>query len=129
MEDKKPLIIGVGVLFIALGGVIAYYMARFADKFAVPLISGWVGGIIGFMLIGATKMPGAAKILIISVVAGAAGYYSFKVQRYVKSAGTAIIGAFILFRGIGNYVGGYPEIMAHQVSDGADPDAYGNALE
>ena len=120
IEEKKAMIIGVGVVLFALGGVVAYYMARFADKYAVSLISGWVGGIIGFMFIGATPMPAPAKILIIAVLAGAAGYYSFKVQRYMKSAGTAIIGSFILFRGIGNYVGGYPEVMSHHGSGESD---------
>ena len=120
IEDKKALIIGVGVVLFALGGVVAYYMARFADKYAVSLITGWVGGIVGFMFIGATPMPAPAKILIIAALAGAAGYYSFKVQRYMKSAGTAIIGSFILFRGIGNYVGGYPEVMSHHGSGESD---------
>lgn len=112
IEDSKATIIAIGVVVAALGGVAAYYMARFADKFAVSLISAWVGGICGFMVIGATHMPGGAKLFIIAIVAFAAGYYSFKVQRYMKSAGTAIIGAFILFRGIGDFVGGYPEVMS-----------------
>lgn len=122
VEDKKGLILGLGVVVFALGGVGSYYMSRFADKFAVPLISGWCGGIVSFMLIGGIKMPGAAKLVIIAMVAGATVYYSYKVQRFVKSAGTAMIGAFILFNGIGKYVGGYPSIMSAQ-SEGEAEDA------
>jgi len=112
VEEEKATIIAIGLVVAALGGVAAYYMAKFADKYAVSLISGWVGGIVGLMVIGATHIPGGAKLAIIAVFALAAGYYSFKVRRYMKSAGTAIIGSFILFRGIGNYVGGYPEVMS-----------------
>jgi hypothetical protein len=123
VESKKGLIIGLGVVVFALGGAFSYFMSRFANKFAVPLISGWCGGIISFMLIGGMKMPGPAKLLIIALVAGATVYYSYKVQRFVKSAGTAMIGAFILFNGIGNYVGGYPSIMSTQSEGGAEDAA------
>jgi hypothetical protein len=122
IETKKGLIIGLGVVVFALGGTGAYFMARFADKFAVPLIAGWCGGIVSFMLIGSTKIPGPAKLLVIAMVAGATVYYSYKVQRFVRSAGTAMIGAFLLFNGIGNYVGGYPSIMSAK-SEGDGDDA------
>lgn len=127
VEEKKGLIIGLGIVVLGLGGVAAYYAARFADKFAVPLISGWVGGIFAFMIIGATGLPGGAKMLIVAAFAAASGYYSYKVQRYVKSAGTAIIGAFILFNGIGKFVGGYPEMMSDHAA-GADTAAMDDAI-
>lgn len=98
-------------------------MSKFADKFAVPLISGFCGGIIAFMLIGGFHIPGGAKLAIVAVIAAATVYYSYKVQRYVKSAGTACIGAFILFNGIGKYVGGYPQIMSVQSEGGAEDQA------
>jgi MFS family permease len=126
IESKKGLIGGLGAVVFILGGVFSYFMARFADKYAVPLISGWCGGIISFMVIGGLSLPGPAKILIIAMVAGATVHYSYKVQRFVKSAGTAMIGAFILFNGIGNYVGGYPSIMSTQSEGGAEDAALEN---
>lgn len=123
IENKKGLIIGLGVVVCALGAVGSYLMARFADKFAVPLISGWCGGIIAFMLFGGFKIPGTVKLIIIALVSGATVYYSYKVQRFVKSAGTAMIGAFILFNGIGKYVGGYPSLVSGQSESGAEDAA------
>ena len=123
IEEKKGLILGLGVVVLILGILASYYLAKFADKYAVPLISGYVGGVIAFMLIGGVKIPAAAKLATIVVVAATTVYYSYKVQRFVKSAGTACIGAFILFNGIGKYVGGYPAIMGVQSEGDAETKA------
>jgi hypothetical protein len=125
IESKKGQILGIGAVVVAIGGVASYYMAKFADKFAIPLISAWCGGIATFMIIGATKMPGGVKLVVIVAVAGAAAYYTKKIQRYVKSVGTALIGSFILFNGIGKYVGGYPQIISTQ----SESDAGNAAIE
>lgn len=117
VETKKGQIIAIGVVLFALGGVIAYYSAKFADKFAVSLIAGWCGGIFGFMTVGATTIPPLAQTFIVLAIAAAAAYYSFKVKRYIKSGGTAIIGAFILFNGIGKYAGGYPSFNKSHSDD------------
>lgn len=112
IETKKGTIIGVGCLIFAVGLVTAYYMSKFADKFAVPLISGWCGFILSFMIVGGIHaIPSLARLAIVGVLALAAAYYSFKVQRFIKSAGTGLIGSFLLFNGISKYAGGYPEIF------------------
>jgi hypothetical protein len=110
----------MGTVVLLVGGVAAYFASKFADKFAVPLIAAWCGGIITFLLIGPTKIPGGAKLAILVLVAVITAYFSYKdtVQRYVKSVGTALIGSFILFYGIGRYVGGYPQIISTQSGSG-----------
>ena len=123
IEETKGLILGLGTVILALGIVASYLMAKFADKFAVPLISASCGGIIAFMLVGGIKMPALVKFVVIVTVAAATLYYTNKVQRYVKSAGTALIGSFILFNGIGKYVGGYPELMNMNTGDLAEDEA------
>jgi hypothetical protein len=120
IESKVGIILAIAAVIFLVGAVASYYMAKFADNFAVPMISTWCGGIIAFMLISATKVPPYGKFAIIIFVAGTAGYYSYKVQRFVKSAGTALIGSFILFNGIGKYAGGYPNLMDMTPADGSD---------
>ena len=75
------------------------------------------------MLIGAIKMPDLARFAIVLLAAFATVWYSYKVQRFIKSAGTAMIGAFILFYGIGNYVGGYPKLMSSKSDGEAESEA------
>ena len=127
-KDNKPLIIGVGVGIAAVGGVAAYYLTRFADRFAVPIISGWCGAIVTFMIVGPIQMPGLAKTGVVILVAGTAAWYSYKIQRFVKSVGTALIGSFLLFNGLGKYIGHYPSLMDTNAED-LNSDAAQEALE
>jgi hypothetical protein len=57
-------------------------------------------------------------MIIVVISAGFAAWFSNKVQRYIKTIGTAIIGAFLLARGVGEYVGGFPKLL-DQVSTGS----------
>lgn len=62
------------------------------------------------------------QMVVVLIAAGAAAWFSNKVQRYIKTIGTAIIGAFLLARGVGEYAGGFPKLL-DQVSTGSlSPD-------
>ena len=41
----------------------------------------------------------------------AVAWYSAKRLKYVKTVGTATIGAFALAKGIGSFVGGFPALL------------------
>jgi hypothetical protein len=50
-------------------------------------------------------------LAIVLAVASGAAYVSGRVQDYIKTGGTAIVGAFLLARGIGAYAGGFPKLL------------------
>ena len=51
------------------------------------------------------------KIAIDGAVGGVCAYFSHRVQKYIKTVGTAVIGSFMLFKGIGNYLHGFPKLL------------------
>lgn len=114
-------LVGVSVAGIVLGVLAAYYLTVLIDKFALPILAAACAGIMIFVTLGQIKkIPKAVLYLTVALGAGLGFYFANKVQKFIKSAGTAIIGSFLLFRGIGNYVGNFPTIL--DGSHGADYD-------
>lgn len=71
------------------------------------------GCIIGFMLLG--LIPFQIDKTYLYAAGGSVGvavaYYSAKRLKYVKTVGTATIGAFSLAKGIGSFVGNFPALL------------------
>jgi|TARA_B110001450_G_C17631059_1_gene485228 uncharacterized membrane protein YGL010W len=106
----------IGILGIALGCVAAKYLIVFAAKFLVPIIAFVCGSLLAFMMTSTISLSGNAayiKILIDGVFGGAAAFFSHKVQKYIKTVGTACIGSFLLFKGIGSFEGHFPKLLDH----------------
>lgn len=82
------------------------------NRFFLPIMAGFCGAITAFMLIGPMKLPTVANYLICGVVTGVAVYFAHSVQKYIKTIGTALIGAFLLGKGISQFVGGFPKLFA-----------------
>lgn len=112
--NKAIIAVVIGVLGLILGGVAAKYLIKFAHKFLVPIIAFVCGSLAAFLFTSTLPLNGDLvflKIGIDGVVGGACAFFSHRVQKYIKTVGTAIIGSFMLFKGIGNYAHGFPKLL------------------
>jgi len=105
-------LVGFSVLSVLGGGALAYYSGRFVDMWAIPLIAGFCGGLVPFMLLGPLHLKSYVRLPIVFICAGVAVYLSKVLNKFIKSAGTAIIGSFFLMYGVGRYAGGFPDIAS-----------------
>ena len=104
----------IGVLGVIVGVVAAKFLVKFAHKYLVPIIAFVCGSLTAFLLTSAISSKGNLKYVKVAIdggVGGIAAYFSWRVQQYIKTVGTACIGSFMLFKGIGNYVGGFPKLL------------------
>ena len=113
--NKAVVAIIIGVLGIIIGCVAAKYLINFATKYLVPIIAFVCGSLAAFMLTAGLPLKGNQakyiKIAIDGAVGGVCAYFSHRVQKYIKTVGTAVIGSFMLFKGIGYYLGGFPKLL------------------
>jgi len=122
-NDSLSMGVFVGVLIgcIIVGGLVAWLTSHLTRKFSVPIIAGVGGAALILILLGAFNVENT-YIEVAGAVAGAALgiFIGYRTKKFVKSAGTAMIGAFMIVRGISNYAGGWANenAVANQVSNG-----------
>jgi hypothetical protein len=73
------------------------------------------GCAITFILVTPIHINSHIKTGIIFVCGIAGAYIGRAFDKYIKSAGTAIIGSVVLMNGIGSYVGGFPDLFTNHV--------------
>jgi len=103
----------VAIISSILGGVAAYFSQKFAKAWATTLLAAWAGFVaISFLvkLVGIYNQYATFTLTIIGT--GLAAYFGRKLDKHIKSFGTAFIGSYLLIRGIGVYAGGYPSESA-----------------
>jgi hypothetical protein len=95
-----------------LGGGAAFMSYQFAKGWAVPLLAAWGGLVLGLVAAEVAGVTGGTAPLLMGV-AGAVigGYLGRKMNRMVRSIGTAFVGSFLVARGVACYLGGYPSEM------------------
>ena len=113
VQDKNVLgyLIGTLIFGIILGVVAAFLLAKFAKHYAVPLLAGWTGATITFMVLAPTRLSSILKVVIMLVAVGLFVYFGRKFNRQIKAFGTAIIGSGMLMYGIGTFAGGFPDLF------------------
>ena len=99
------------LLSCIVGAAVAYWSLNFANKYAASLLAGWCGGALVALILSPTGLDGKIKLVCIIVAAIVSIYYARKVNKHIKSIGTAIIGAFFIMHGLGQYLGGFPSIL------------------
>ena len=114
-DDAMAYMIGTVVFGVIIGLVVSILVAKFAKKYAVPVLAAWSGATICMMILSPIKLHNLVKFLIIFFVAVISIVIGLKFNRKIKALGTAIIGSGILMFGIGNYAGGFP--MLFKMSD------------
>lgn len=130
--NKAIIAVIIGVVGLILGGVAAKYLINFAHKFLVPIIAFVCGSLAAFLFTSTLPLNGDLvflKIGIDGVVGGACAFFSHRVQKYIKTVGTALIGSFMLYKGIGNYVGGFPKLLDALQSGEIDQSELNDAYE
>ena len=125
-SDSKPgLLIALGVVTLAGGIAVAHYFGNFAEKYGMAILSGCAGAFIMFMITANLDLKALYKEILIGATAVGAIYIGKMYNKFIKSAGTAIIGSFFLMHGLGQYIGGFPDFIgaSQQLADeGIDTD-------
>ena len=107
------LLIGIGLVSLALGTAVAYYSYRFAKEWSVALLAAWGGIALGFFVVRLAHIhSGTASLLIALAGAVFGGWLGRKMTRMIRCLGTAFVGSFLIVRGVACYAGGYPSGQA-----------------
>ena len=124
LSDKHTtttVLVIVLVAGMALGGLVSYGTYKFAKAWTVTILGAWAGIAI-FLTIAKLANLNKPSESILAAVLGAllGGYVGKKLNRLIRSVGTALIGAYITTRGVGCYAGGYPSEtdFAGNIKDG-----------
>lgn len=109
IEAETGMVAGVIVGCVVLGGLLAYFSYKLTRAFVVPIL-GAVGGVVIFlMLVKAFKLKKRTWNLVFAILGGVVGWFlAYKFRSFIRAAGTALIGSFLLVRGVGCYAPGYP---------------------
>ena len=118
-SSSKGLIAGIFVASIVLGILSAYFLGKVAEKYMVQILAGVAGVACAILLLGSLKNQ-MVKSLAVLVVGGLAVYLSKQFDKYIKTIGTAAIGAFLMMHGVSRYVGGFPSSNTIQINNGQD---------
>lgn len=113
-QPNIAVIVGMLLLSCIVGAALAYYSLNFANKYATSLLAGWCGGaLVALLLSPVTSLDGKIKLCLIILAACVSIYYAKRVNKHIKCVGTAVIGAFFLMHGLGQYLGGFPSILSN----------------
>jgi len=117
LSSPKGLVIGLTIASGIVGGIAAFFGYQLAQKYAASIVAGAVGACIALMLTGGVANK-TIKLGIIFVAIIVGVYLGKQFNKYVKSIGTAIIGATMLVIGVAQYDPEAPEIFASgQITD------------
>jgi hypothetical protein len=110
-DSNTPHLILFGIISVVLGGAAAYFFGNFAEQYAASIIAGACGFAIAFMMLSNSKMSDDMVHLVSGIAALICAYFGRLYNKYIKSVGTALIGAFFTSQGIGYYAGGFPSFF------------------
>lgn len=110
-ESGNKMVFVVAVVALVAGIAVAHYLGNFAERYGVAILSGFCGAAIAFVLLANLRINSVTKQTIMIITGIAFVYFGANYNKYVKSVGTACIGAFFFMHGIGQYAGGFPELM------------------
>lgn len=134
IEDGSTAAVAViiALLGVVLGCVAAKYLINFAALHLVPILAFVCGSLIGFMLTATLPLDGDliyVKILLDGACGGVAAYFSYRANQYIKTVGTAVIGSFMLFKGIGTIRGDFPRLLDNIQSGAIDQSELDKAMD
>lgn len=120
-KSTKGALIGLLVFTSLVGGAVGYFSYKFGKAWAVSVLAAWAGIAIGVTLVKLFGVKGSKAPVVAAMLGAATGFYlGKKLNRLIRSFGTALIGSFLMVRGIGAYVGNYPSEtdFVNDVKDG-----------
>ena len=101
-----PVLVVVFVVSLILGGVAAYFMKKFFDKYGVPILTAAGGIILALELVGLVTTNGIAQIAAMVVGALLGGFLGKKLNKLAKCMTTSLIGAYFTVKGVKCYTVG-----------------------
>jgi len=100
------VLLAVGIFFGVLAG---YFAWGFIQKCIVPMMAGFAALVLVLMLLSIADIENFYfKLVAVFVGILAGGYIGNKVNKIVKTFGTAFIGSFLIVRGSSFFIGGWP---------------------
>lgn len=122
-EGKTTVMMIVGGVCAVIGGLVTFFFNRMINKSENPvhtrsrLLSSCASAFVSAFLVAAIPMPPIVKLLGI-LVGGIAGWYLMKPEwsDFITCYGTAFIGSFFFFHGIGSFAGGFPDVAISSIS-------------
>jgi hypothetical protein len=100
----------VGVLAAAIGVAVAIFTYKFAKDWAVTLLAAWGGIVAAVVILNLVGVTNATLGILICVVAAiSAGFVGKKMNKLVRTSGTAFVGAGLVIKGITFYLTKTPE--------------------
>lgn len=95
----------VGVFAAVIGVFMALFTYKFAKEWAVTLLAAWGGIIAAMIVISLAGVTNATVSILIAVAAAfGAGYIGKKMNKLVRTAGTAFVGAGLVIKGVSFYL-------------------------
>jgi hypothetical protein len=122
-NDTLSMGVFVGVLVgcVIVGGLVAWMTSALTRKFGTTIIAGIGGAALILILLGAFGVDSVYAQAGGAIAGACLGIFiGWKTKKWVNRCGTAMIGAFMIVRGISNYAGGWANenALANQVSNG-----------
>lgn len=128
VDAKTGMVAGVLVFCVVLGAVFSYYTYKLTRSYTVPIL-GAIGGVVVFLMVARLLKLKKPINIVASVAGGALGWFlADRFKRIIRAAGTALVGSFILVRGVGMYLPGYPSDLSNANSLIKNPHANMEAI-
>lgn len=108
IDSEVGLVAGVIAICVIVGGLIAYFTFKITYKFIVPIL-GAAAGIFSFLMLAKVFMLKGYLNFLMAIVGAIGGwFFGFKFHTFIRAFATSIVGSFMMVRGIGCYLPGYP---------------------
>jgi hypothetical protein len=108
-STTKGALIGVVVVCAILALLFSFLAYKFLKSWAIAIIAAWCGVAVFVPLSKVIGLKGTGISIGAAITGAVVGFYiGKKFNVYVRSIGTAIIGAFLSSRGLGTFIGNYP---------------------
>lgn len=115
-SGKVGPFVGVSLACTLVGALTSYFFTKLAKNFTTMILGGIAAGSITSILLASVHaIPGNAKTFLILVGSLVGAYTGKRLEKYIKAAGTAVIGSVILMKGVGSYVGNFPDLFSDHV--------------
>ena len=105
------------VLAVAAGVAVAWCCGAIAEKYTVPILAMFIAGGLTNKALAIVHIRGFVSLVLIIGAMAAAFHYAEKFNKYIKSIGTAIIGAMLLVSGIGMIAAYNDETSVAQIGE------------
>jgi len=110
-KPSTGILVGVFLFSVIGGAIFAYGSYKFLKSYAIPILAGFAGFMVGTMVLASFDIPNVAKTAVLAIMVGASIFVGKKFNKYIKTSGTAVIGSGIFLAGVNSFAGGMPNLF------------------